>query len=73
MQHPDPDTHWKHRRRMAYTSLAALLLLSLATALGTVPPELTELAQTLSWCWAVIIGAYYGNNAADKFAERKPP
>lgn len=71
-QHPDPETHWKHRRRLAYMSFACLAALLLGMLTNSIPKELLPLAQTLAWVFSANILYYYGNNAAEAWgAARK--
>ncbi|WP_379945074.1 hypothetical protein OZ656_06105 [Marinobacter sp. LM1] len=66
--HPDPERYWKHRRRLAYTAMGALLL-TLAAALFTpVRPSSVPLLEGLAWVFGVIVIGYYGNNAIESFS-----
>lgn len=66
--HPDPERYWRHRRRLAYTAMGALLF-TLACALFAPVREATiPLIESLAWAFAVIVIGYYGNNAIEAFS-----
>lgn len=69
-QHPDPSRYWKHRRRLAYTAMAALLVMLGVSLFGTV--RAPELVQGLAWVFGMIVIGYYGNNAIEAFSQRGP-
>lgn len=68
---PDTATHWRHRRRLAYWSMTALSLMALLALLGKTPDSASALLETIAWVFGFVIGAYYGNNAAEAFAGRR--
>lgn len=59
-EHPNPEAWWKNRRRMAYTSLAGVLMLGVAAALGWVPAHTLPLAQSIVWALTGIVAVYSG-------------
>lgn len=64
-EHPNPNKYWFYRRSIALVSLACLII-TLVAALGDlVKPAQVELVQTLSWVFAALIAAYFGNNAIE--------
>lgn len=69
--HPDPATHWKHRRRLAYTAMAALLVILAAALAGKVQAAVMPLLEGLAWAFVVIVLGYYGNNAIEAFSRAK--
>lgn len=69
-QHPDPERYWRHRRRLAYTAMLALLVTLGVALFGTVRSP--ELVQGLGWAFATIVIGYYGNNAIEAFSKRGP-
>lgn len=69
-QHPDPSRYWKHRRRLAYTAMAALLVTLAVALFGTV--RAPELVEGLAWVFGIIVIGYYGNNAIEAFSKRGP-
>lgn len=62
--HPDPETHWKHRRRIAYASLLGVVVLGACGALGATPEESLPLAQSAIWALASMTGLYVGGACA---------
>lgn len=71
-QHPDPSRYWRHRRRLAYTAMACLILIMAAALLGAVRESMVPLLEGLAWVFAVIVIGYYGNNAIEAFSKRSP-
>lgn len=69
-QHPDPSRYWKHRRRLAYTAMCALLVTLAVALFGTV--RAPELVGGLAWVFGIIVIGYYGNNAIEAFSKRGP-
>ncbi len=69
-QHPDPSRYWKHRRRLAYTAMCALLVTLAVALFGTV--RAPELVEGLAWVFGIIVIGYYGNNAIEAFSKRGP-
>ena len=68
-QHPDPERYWRHRRRLAYTAMGALLV-TLGCALFTpVRDAAIPLIESLAWAFAFIVIRYYGNNAIESFSK----
>jgi len=68
--HPDPEQFWRHRRRMAYWSMACMTAaLGLALA-GVVPEGMIPLVEGICWTFGVVVISYYGGNAAEAFAKR---
>lgn len=72
-QHPNPVDHWRHRRRIAYVSVIALLTMMAALFLDRVPTHLQELAQALVWVFATLVLGYIANSAVEAFAKRGKP
>lgn len=70
--HPDPARYWKHRRRLAYAAMWCLVVTLIAALGGWVRPDSMPLLQSLSWVFAAIVASYYGGNAAEAFANRRP-
>jgi len=70
VDHPDPSTWWKHRRRLAYASFLALV--ALAVVAWRMPPEQLAAAEalliSLAWVWGLVIGAYVGAAAMEDVA-----
>lgn len=67
--HPDPSTHWKHRRRLAYWAMWALTAMLIAALTGRVNPAVIPLLEGLAWVFAIIVLGYYGNNAIESFSK----
>jgi len=68
-QHPDPATHWKHRRRLAYTAMAALLITLAAALFYPVREASIPLLEGLAWVFGFVVIGYYGNNAIESFSK----
>lgn len=66
--HPDPERYWKHRRRLAYTAMAALLFMLGCALFAPVRESALPLIETLAWAFAFIVIGYYGNNAIESFS-----
>lgn len=71
MEHPDPEKHWRHRRRMAYWSMAVLTTALVLAMAGYIPEPMIELVQGLCWVFGAIVLGYYGNNAMESFAKAR--
>lgn len=69
--HPDPERYWRHRRRLAYTAMGALLITLAAALLAPVREAAIPLLEGLAWAFAVIVIGYYGNNAIEAFSRGK--
>lgn len=67
---PRPKDYWIHRRRLAYVNEIALLSMLAAMYLDRIPAGLADLAGTLAWIFAFLVSVYYGNTAAEAFANR---
>lgn len=67
-QHPDPERYWKHRRRLAYTAMVALLVTLAAALVAPVREPSLPLLEGLAWVFGVIVIGYYGNNAIESFS-----
>lgn len=67
-QHPDPERYWRHRRRLAYTAMGALLVTLAAGLFAPVRPSSVPLLEGLAWVFGVIVIGYYGNNAIESFS-----
>lgn len=70
-QHPDPERYWRHRRRLAYTAMGALLITLVAALFAPIRPASMPLLESLAWAFAVIVIGYYGNNAIESFSRGK--
>lgn len=70
-QHPDPERYWRHRRRLAYMAMAALLITLAAALFAPVRPASLHLLEGLAWVFGVIVIGYYGNNAIESFSRSK--
>lgn len=70
-QHPDPSRYWRHRRRLAYTAMACLIVTLAVALFGTVRSP--ELVEGLAWAFATIVIGYYGNNAIEAFSRGRRP
>lgn len=66
--HPDPERYWKHRRRLAYTSMAALLVTLGCALFSPVRESAMPLLEGLAWVFGFIVIGYYGNNAIEAFS-----
>lgn len=64
-QHPDPSVYWKHRRRLAYTAMAALLVTLAAALFIPLRDSAIPLLEGLAWVFGVIVVTYYGGNAIE--------
>lgn len=69
--HPNPLDHWRHRRRMAYTSLFMLIAITAGVFLNVIPATLQPVIETLIWTYGFLVVGYYGNNAFEAFANRR--
>ncbi|MGP9834224.1 hypothetical protein [Marinobacter sp. NSM] len=69
--HPDPERYWKHRRRLAYTAMGALLVTLAAGLFFELRASNLPLIESLGWAFAVIVIGYYGNNAIEAFSRPK--
>ncbi len=69
--HPDPERYWRHRRRLAYTAMAALLVTLAAALLAPVRSANLPLLEGLAWVFGVIVIGYYSNNAIESFSKGK--
>jgi hypothetical protein len=67
-QHPDPERYWKHRRRLAYTAMGALLVTLAAGLFAPLRESSMPLLESLAWAFAFIVIGYYGNNAIESFS-----
>lgn len=70
-QHPNPERYWRHRRRLAYTAMAALLTTLMAALFAPIQSATIPLLQSLAWAFSVIVIGYYGNNAIEAFTREK--
>lgn len=66
--HPDPERYWKHRRRLAYTAMAALLVTLGCALFAPIRESSLPLLEGLAWVFGVIVIGYYGNNAIESFS-----
>lgn len=73
MDHPNPNSYWKHRRRLAYMAFLVLTVMAATALFGEIRDEQTELVAGLAWVFGFVVIAYYGNNAAEAFAKRGKP
>ena len=71
-QFPDAAIHWRHRRRLAYWAMTALTVMAALALLGRTPDSAGPLLETIAWVFGFVVGAYYGNNALEAFAHRRP-
>lgn len=69
--HPDPERYWRHRRRLAYTAMAALLVTLGAALFAPIREAVVPLIEGLAWGFVVIVLGYYGNNAIESFTRGK--
>lgn len=69
-QHPNPERLWRHRRRLAYAAMGALLCTLGAALFGEVSNP--DLAEGLGVVFGFIVIGYYGGNALEAFANRRP-
>ncbi len=72
-QHPDPETWWKHLRRLAY---AAMLGLFAVLALLFLAPDdqvtaAVPVLQSLVWAFAAIVASYIGGSVWDHIGSLK--
>lgn len=70
-EHPDPAVHWRHRRRLAYAAMLALLVTLAAALLAPIRESVIPLLEGLAWTFTVIILGYFGNNAIESFSKGK--
>lgn len=70
-EHPDPGRWWKHRRRMAYVSLAAIIISLTCALAGVIREPMIPLVEGLCWVLGVIVIGYFGNNAIEAFSQKK--
>lgn len=66
--HPDPERYWKHRRRLAYTAMGALLATLVAALFAPIREAAIPLLEGLAWVFGFIVIGYYGNNAIEAFS-----
>ena len=59
-RHPDPERHWKNRRRMAWLSLAGVFIIGILGGLGITPAESAPILQTVTWALTGIVAVYSG-------------
>ena len=67
MEHPFPETWWKHRRRLAYVAMAGLFALILAVMLmpeGQVVAA-TPVMTAVAWMFGAVLLAYVAAAAAE--------
>lgn len=73
MSHPDPQTWWKHRRRLAYASMAGLF--ALIGAAWLMPPEqmvaATAILTAVAWMFGLVLGGYIGTAVAEDIVKLK--
>lgn len=73
---PNPNLWWKHRRRMAYTSLIWIIAQTFlwATLSFFSPVAMGALGAVVAWSYgapmAVLLG-YFGNTLAEEIIKRK--
>jgi hypothetical protein len=67
-EHPDPAIYWRHRRRMAYWSMAMLTVALIAAILGKVPPGSSELVVGVCWVFGTVLVLYFGGSTAETFS-----
>jgi hypothetical protein len=68
-KHPDPERYWRHRRRLAYTAMGALLVTLAAGLFAPLRASSMPLLESLAWAFAFIVIGYYGNNAIESFSK----
>lgn len=57
------SNRWKHRRRMAYISLASMLIVTYILLFKIPPEKLAPLTEVINWFYITmgsIVGAYMG-------------
>ena len=59
-QHPDPEKHWKNRRRMAWLALAGVFVMGGLAALGITPAESAPILQSVTWALISVVAVYSG-------------
>jgi len=69
--HPNPLDHWKHRRRIAYTSLFMLIVITAGVFLDAIPATLQPVIETLIWTFGFLVVGYFGNSAFEAFANKR--
>ena len=74
--HPDPERHWRWRRRFAVAAMAAVMVGS-PVLVATVAPEALEAAtsiiNTWQFCMTLVVLAYIANCAVEAFIGRGRP
>lgn len=68
-EHPDPSQYWFHRRTMAYTCLASILISLICALSGAIREPMIPLVEGLCWILGFIVAAYYTNNAIESFSK----
>lgn len=66
---PDPSDLWKHRRRMAYVSLACLVA-TMLRAFQSVDEAQADVLGNLAYAFAGVIAAYTGFAVMDQSSKR---
>lgn len=59
-EHPDPERHWKNRRRMAWVSLVGVFAMGALAAMGIAPAESAPILQTVTWALISVVAVYSG-------------
>jgi hypothetical protein len=67
----DPKIRWKNRRRMAWTSVVGMLIVTALLFFAPIDNErLKIIAEPITWyyfCSSAVIGAYMGFTTVEKF------
>ncbi|HEY7821595.1 MAG TPA: hypothetical protein VIG24_02115 [Acidimicrobiia bacterium] len=71
-EHPDPERRWRNRRRMAWLSLLAGLVVYPALAAWTGSAVLGEIAWPLYTLAGVVVGTYIGSAAYETVKTQGP-
>ena len=71
-EHPDPERRWRNRRRMAWSSLVAGLVLYPTAAALTGAEVLGQIAWPLYTLAGVVVGTYIGSAAYETVQTQRP-
>lgn len=71
-EHPDPERRWRNRRRMAWLSLLAGLVVYPVLAAWTASAVLGEIAWPLYTLAGVVVGTYIGSAAYETVKTQGP-
>lgn len=76
IKHPDPNTYWKHRRRLCYIAFFVAIIQTVLLVFLAMhnPDAIVALGSVIGWSYGLytaIVLAYYGNTAVEEYAKNK--